>query len=64
MTADIDRSQPVAYIEFTHGKMHPVYEDCDGRQYVLDGRGQRVFGIWYIPPEDVDRPVIVDDREF
>jgi len=56
--------EPVAFIEFTDGVMRPVYEDDDGKQFVVDGRGKQVFGVWYIPREDVDRPVIVDDREF
>jgi hypothetical protein len=53
----------VAYTEFTEGKMRSVFENADGRQFVIDDGGNRVFGIWFIP-EAVDRPVSVDDREF
>jgi hypothetical protein len=53
------------FIEFTDGQTRPVYEDQDGRQFVIDGRGRHVFGVWYVQPnENADRPVIVGDREF
>jgi hypothetical protein len=56
--------EPVAYIEFTDGLRRPVFEEPDGRQYVLDDDGEPVYGVWFIPREECDLPVIVrpDDR--
>jgi hypothetical protein len=34
---------------FTDGLERDVYEDAEGRQYVLDGDGQRVYGVWLCP---------------
>ncbi len=31
---------------FTDGAERLVYEDADGRQYVVDDDGQRVEGVW------------------
>jgi hypothetical protein len=29
-----------------------VYEDAEGRQYVLDGNGERVYGQWLWPADE------------
>ena len=42
--------------EFTDGSQREVYEDDDGRQFVLDDEGQPVYGVWIV----VDEPVIVE----
>jgi hypothetical protein len=34
-----------------------AYEDTQGRQYVLDGDGLRVYGVWLLP---ADEPVVVE----
>jgi hypothetical protein len=47
----------IAWVEFNDGPMRPVYEDVDGRQFVIDDDGQWVYGVWFIPPE-CDEPVI------
>jgi hypothetical protein len=36
----------------------PVYEDERG-QYVLDGEAEIVRGVWFIPREESDQPIIV-----
>jgi hypothetical protein len=41
---------PVAFIEFTDGVRRPVIEEPSGRQYVLDGDGEPVYGIWAPAP--------------
>ena len=41
---------------FTDGIERDVYEDAEGRQYVLDGDGERVYGEWLLP---ADEPRIV-----
>jgi hypothetical protein len=33
-----------------------VYEEADGRQYVVDDEGQRIEGVWLLPP---DQAVVV-----
>jgi hypothetical protein len=48
--------KPIAYVQFTDG-MRPVYEDFEG-QFVYDDEGERFYGIWYIPPEECDLPMI------
>jgi hypothetical protein len=55
--------EPIAYVHFDDGAKRPVYEDARG-QFVFDGDGNRVDGIWYIPPEECpkwpeDAPLIV-----
>ena len=42
---------------FTGGATRPVFEDADGRQYVLDGDGEAVYGIW-LPSADEPLEVI------
>jgi hypothetical protein len=41
---------------FTDGLERDVYEDDEGRQYVLDGDGERVYGQWLWP---ADEPYVV-----
>jgi hypothetical protein len=49
----------IAYVDLVDGTRRPVFEQLDGRQYVLD-EDERVFGVWHIPPDGgVDLPVIV-----
>lgn len=43
--------QHVVTIEFTDGAPRPVYEADDGRQYVISGGGDKVYGLWFVPPE-------------
>ena len=45
--------KPIAWLQFTDCKC-PVYEDPDGRQFVYDHEGERVYGVWYIPPNECD----------
>jgi hypothetical protein len=51
--------QPVAFVHFAHGPLRPVFE-ADGRQFVVSDDGERVYGVWYIPPEDSAVPIIVE----
>jgi hypothetical protein len=36
------------------------YEQPTGRQYVIDHGGEPVYGLWYIPREEADLPVVVE----
>jgi hypothetical protein len=49
----------VAEIQFTDGTARSVFEDTRG-QYVLDDDGEPVYGVWFIPREECDVPVIVN----
>lgn len=51
---------PVAFFEFAGRPMRTVFEDEDGRQFVIDDDGENVFGVWYIPLEEYLLPVIAD----
>jgi hypothetical protein len=37
--------------EFVDGSERAVYEQDDGRQFVLDNNGQTVYGVWILPDE-------------
>ena len=50
----------VATIWFADGVWRLVYEGDDGRQYVIDGNGQRVYGVWYYPRGEPMPNVIVN----
>src|SRR5258706_3915961 len=49
--------KPIAFVQFTDG-MRPVYEE-NGRQFTYDNEGERVYGVWYIPPDECIIPMIV-----
>ena len=52
----------VGHCAFAHGAMRPIYDD--GRwQYVYDNDGNRVYGIWLIPEDEPDLPVVVKAKE-
>jgi len=40
---------PIGYRRFTDGITRPVFREQDGRQFVIDGDGQRVHGVWLDP---------------
>jgi hypothetical protein len=53
----------VAYVDFVDRVRRPVFEQLDGRQYVFDDDGERVYSVWFIPRDgDIDLPVVVDCR--
>lgn len=37
--------------DFTDGSQRAVYEDDDGRQFVIDNDGQAVYGGWILADE-------------
>jgi hypothetical protein len=53
---DATDPRAVGRVPFTDGAEREVYEDADGRQYVLDDDGGRVYGVWVMP---ADEPVLV-----
>lgn len=48
----------VAYIVCTDGEKRPVFEDQVG-QYIIDQDGDVWRGVWYIPPDGADDPIVV-----
>jgi hypothetical protein len=51
--------EPIAYTFTVDGLRLPVYEDSRG-QFIIDENGEEIRGLWYIPREECDRPVIVE----
>ena len=51
--------RPLAHIDLADGSERPVFQDDDGRQYILDDDDLPVFGVWFVAGEDCDQPVIV-----
>lgn len=54
--------EPLAYAPFTDGTFRPVFEEPDGRQYVIGDDGGRVYGVWLKPTDD-PAPLIVPAAE-
>ena len=49
--------QRLGEIELVDGSRRPVFEEPGGRQYVVDDNGERVYGVWIIPP-DAEEPIV------
>jgi hypothetical protein len=56
----------IAFVLFTDGAKRPVYQEPSGKQYVIDDEGEKVHGVWYLPPEERIGPdfVVGDDIPF
>ena len=54
--SDGDDPRVVGRIPFVDGASRDVYEDTDGRQWVVGYEGERVYGVWIMP---ADEPVVV-----
>ena len=52
--------EPLAHVRFADGSIRPVFE-ADGRQFVTDNEGNRVYGVWFIL-RDEPVPFIVPAR--
>ena len=53
----------VAFTEFDYGPLRPVHERPGGRQYVIDNDGFPVYGVWLIPEDAPNLPLIVPTDE-
>jgi hypothetical protein len=49
----------VARVLFSDRTTRCVYQAEDGRQFVIGNEGERVYGMWFIPRDEADEPVIV-----
>jgi hypothetical protein len=54
--------EPIAHIQLAGGPTRPVFEDGD-RQYVIDDIRNRVNGVWFIPRDEADTPLVVDSGD-
>ena len=54
----------IAFVNFTDGTSRAVFEKVDGHQYVVNDEGDPVFGVWFIPKDEIDLPLIVDAEAF
>jgi hypothetical protein len=61
MTDATDSRHIIARVPFVDGLTRDVYEDADGRQWVVAYDGERVYGVW-LPP--ADEPVIVSTQRW
>jgi hypothetical protein len=53
----------IGYMQFVDGSKRPIFEQVDGRQYVFDDDGKRVYGVWIISVDRNDLPVIVQPKD-
>jgi hypothetical protein len=56
------RDPIIGNCKFADGAMRPIYDDGQ-RQYVFDDDGYPVYGVWLIPQNEPDLPVIVEAAE-
>jgi hypothetical protein len=47
------RLRPTAMTSFVDGVQRAVYQEPDGRQFVLDGV-EKVYGVWVLPDEPTE----------
>jgi hypothetical protein len=53
------KSRKIGDKAFVDGSVRPVYEDAGGRQFVIGDEGEKVYGVWLVPP---DEPVTAEGR--
>ena len=53
---DTTDSRIIGRVSFVDGATRDVYEDADGRQWVVGNDGERVYGAWLLP---ADEPLVV-----
>ena len=51
--------QVIGTRDFTDGSQRAVYEDDDGRQFVINDEGKGVYGIWIL----ADQPLAIVDLD-
>jgi hypothetical protein len=47
--------------QFMDGTSRPIYRSNHGRQYVLEDKGEPVYGVW-LPPDEYQEPVVIELR--
>ena len=57
------RDEIVARVLFTDGIWREVYQQPNGRQYVLDQDAEPLYGVWFLPRvDDLPEPIVVQMR--
>lgn len=56
------RDPIVARILFVDGIWRDVYEQPDGGQYVFDQDAEPVYGVWFIPREEMPEPTAIIEK--
>ena len=46
----------ITYVLFVEGARRPVHLEGSGKQYVVGYDGEKVDGVWYLPPEERTGP--------
>jgi hypothetical protein len=46
------KSRIIGRVPFVDGVTRDVYEDTDERQWVIGYEGERVYGVWILPPDE------------
>ncbi len=54
---DGTESRVIGRVPFVDGVTRDVYEEDDGRQWVVGYEGERVYGVWVAPADD---PVMIE----
>ena len=54
----LPESRIIGRVPFVDGAVRYVYEDPDGRQWVIGYEWERVYGVWIPPP---DAPFVVTE---
>ena len=49
----------VGRVPFVDGVTRDVYEDADGCKWVAGYDGERVYGLWLVPP---DEPLVISTQ--
>jgi hypothetical protein len=57
------RSQPIAEVMFTDVRACPVYEGTEW-QYASGDDGEPVYGVWFLPLDEANLPVIVEAASY
>jgi hypothetical protein len=52
----------IGHRHFVDDSTRPIFEQVDGRQYVFDDDGKRVYGVWIISVDRIDLPVIMQPK--
>jgi len=52
----------IAQIDFVDGVRRYVFRTPDGRQYVLNAAGKRVYGVWHLPADKYDEPAVIETQ--
>jgi hypothetical protein len=55
--SEVTDSRVAGRVPFMDGVTRDVYEDSEGRQWVIGYDGVRVYGVWLLP---ADEPVVVE----